>query len=97
MPSFGRAAPSLNATSASPCTVPAVLQMLTGSRDFDPERPRLSEVLRAKGYATAAFVSQHQFGHRAKPMAAYRRGFDVFDIQGKEEVDVHLNSTRTAT
>ena len=85
-----------NATSPSPCTVPAVLQVLTGSRDFDEKRPRLSEVLRARGYATAAFVSQHHFGNRAKPKAAYRRGFDVFDIQSEKQVDLHSMTTRTA-
>ena len=86
---FRQGSTFLNATSPSPCTEPAVLQILTGSLDFDKKRPRLAEVLREKGYTTAAFVSQHQFGHRAKPKVAYREGFDVFDIQAEEEADLH--------
>jgi arylsulfatase len=93
---FRRGSTFLNATSPSPCTTPAVLQMLTGSRDFDDQRPRLSEVLHEKGFATAAFVSQQRFGNRENPQDPYRRGFDVFDIQGEREVDVHSMTARTA-
>jgi hypothetical protein len=86
----------LNATSPSPCTVPAVLQLLTGVRDFDDRRPRLAETLRDAGFATTAIVSQHHFRTAARPRPAYTRGFDEFDIQEAHERDHHRMTSRDA-
>jgi arylsulfatase len=86
----------LNATSPSPCTVPAVLQLLTGARDFDVRRPRLAETLRDAGFATAAIVSQHHFRTASHPRPEYTRGFDEFDIQEAHERDHHRMTSRNA-
>lgn len=82
-----------NASSPAPCTIPAVRQFLAGAFDHAEERDVLAELLRAHGYATAAFVSQQQF-HRGEQV--YRRGFDHFDIQAPERVDAHGGSARSA-
>ncbi len=81
------------AISSAPCTVPSLKQLLRGSFETGPEVPTLAERLRGRGYATAAFVSQHQF-HRE--LDAYRRGFEVFDLQAEHEVDRHGLSARGA-
>jgi arylsulfatase len=82
-----------NATSPAPCTIPADRQYLSGGFDYVEERTVLAELLREHGYATAAVVSQHQF-YRA--LAVYQRGFEHFDIEDEEEVDVHEGSSRDA-
>ena len=86
-----------NATSPAPCTVPAVKQVLTGARDFDDRRPRLAEILKDNGYATAAVVSQHHFRTLAGARPEYRRGFEHFDIQRANQVDQHNMTSRDAT
>lgn len=92
-----------NAVSPAPCTLPALAQLLHGSYVPRPDRFSLAETLRVHGYATAAFVSQHQLRpdwHRGGVGAwlaeAAAEGFDVFDVQGAEEVDGHGMSARTA-
>jgi len=87
---FGSGSVFENAMSSSPCTIPAVRQLLAGAFDHRAERKQLPEFLHDSGYATAAIVSQHRF-HR-KPLGAYRRGFDHFDIQAEDDVD-HLRWT----
>lgn len=86
-----------NATSSAPCTVPSVLQMLTGVFDWKGSRLRLAERLKKQGYATAAFVSQHHFRDRNGPLPSYARGFDRFDIQSDlERIPGKGLSNRTA-
>jgi arylsulfatase A-like enzyme len=92
-----------NAMSPAPCTLPALAQLLHGSYVLRPDRLSLAEMLRAHGFATAAFVSQHQLrpewhggGASAELASAAARGFEVFDVQAADEVDVHGMSARTA-
>ena len=94
---FERGTTFSNATSPSPCTVPAVLQLLTGLRSFDPRAQRLAEILRHHGYRTAAIVSQHHFRTGAGPLPSYARGFDHFDIQPAGHTDHHGMTARTAS
>lgn len=94
---FARGTTFLHATSPAPCTVLAVRQVLTGMRDFDDQRPRLTELLHDAGYRTAAFVSQHQFRDEKGPRTTYSRGFDLFDVQGAAEVDANQMTSRTPT
>lgn len=82
-------------TSSAPCTVPAVRQLLTGRLDRAAEGTSLPEALAAAGYATAAVVSQHQFHWDGLPN--YARGFSVFDVQAKDEIDSYKMTTRTAS
>ncbi len=86
------------ARSPSPCTLPAVRQMLTGSLRKAPQRKRLAEYLSLAGYRTAAVVSQHHFriGRRGAPRSEYARGFDHFDLQAGSQLDHHELSTRDA-
>jgi arylsulfatase len=93
---FGDATLFENAFTPSPCTVPAVLQTLTGSYDAQPRRKRLAEHLAAHGYATSAIVSQHFFGSREEPGAAYARGFRDFDVQPAEQRNQYGMTTRRA-
>lgn len=93
---FGEGTTFERATSPSPCTIPAVLQTLTGALDFDERRPRLAESLRRAGYTTAAVVSQQHFRSAEGPAPAYARGFDSFDVQGAEHVNQHGGSARLA-
>jgi arylsulfatase len=79
------------AMSSAPCTVPSVKQLLRGS--FDDAAAPLAAALSERGFETAAVVSQHQF---YKSADAYRRGFDVFDIQPRDQVDLHGMSARGA-
>jgi arylsulfatase len=90
---FGQGTVFENATSPAPCTIPAVRQFLAGGFDHVEERSVLAELLRERGYATAAVVSQQRF-HRGREV--YQRGFEHFDIQAPEEVDVHGESARDA-
>jgi arylsulfatase len=90
---FGEGTVFENATSSAPCTIPAVRQFLEGAFVREPNRPNLTELLRARGYQTAAIVSQNQFYWRSED---YTRGFDHFDVQPREAVDVFQMSTRTA-
>ena len=76
-----------NAMSSAPCTIPSVRQFLSGAFDLRPDRKTLPELLHDHGYTTAAIVSQHQFYRQ--PVDAYRRGFEHFDIQARDEVDHH--------
>jgi arylsulfatase A-like enzyme len=64
-----------NAMSSSPCTRPSVLQFLTGQFETRRDNPRLAEVLKESGLATAAFTEQEAFGSQK---AAYDRGFESF-------------------
>ena len=79
-----------NAMSSAPCTIPSVRQFLSGAFDLRPDRKTLPELLHDHGYTTAAIVSQHQFYRQ--PVDAYRRGFEHFDIQARDDVD-HLGWT----
>ena len=90
---FGNGTVFESATSPAPCTIPAVRQFLQGGFDRREERPNLAELLRERGYATAAIVSQHQFYRR---LENYSRGFDHFDIQEQDAINHHGMSTRTA-
>jgi len=83
-----------NAMSSAPCTIPAVRQFLSGAFDHRPDRLQLAEILRDHGYTTAAIVSQHQFYRQ--PVEAYRRGFEHFDIQPRDQVDQHGWTARRA-
>ena len=83
-----------NATSSSPCTIPSIRQYLSGGFDVDPQRPPLAEVLAARGWETAAVVSQHQLDYYTQ--RDYARGFDHFDLQAPGRVDHHGLSARTA-
>lgn len=85
-----------HATSPAPCTDPAVKQVLTGARDYDTRRPRLAETLTRAGYATAAVVSQHHFRTPTGPVADYRRGFALFDVQDADQRDHHDMTVRGA-
>ncbi len=92
-----------NAMSPGPCTLPTLAQILYGSYLVQPWRLALAETLRARGYATAAFVSQHQFrpdwhdsGLGAELAESLTRGFDIFDVQAAEQVDRHGMSARDA-
>ncbi len=87
----------LNAYSTAPCTVPSVMQMITGSFKYEKEAPRLAEILRDNGFNTAAVISQHTFGFMEDPKPRYARGFDFYDIQSKNQVDHHDQTTRTAS
>jgi arylsulfatase A-like enzyme len=91
---FGTRTVFENAMSSAPCTIPAVRQFLSGAFDHRPDRRQLPEFLRDHGYATAAIVSQHQFFRH--PVEAYRRGFEHFDIQARDEVDHHGWTARRA-
>ena len=90
---FGRGTVFENATSPAPCTIPAVRQYLSGGFDHVEERIVLAELLRERGYATAAVVSQQQF---YRGLGVYQRGFEHFDIQAREEVNAHGWSARDA-
>jgi len=92
-----------NAQSPAPCTLPALAQLMHGSYLPTPDRLSLAETLRSRGFATAAFVSQHQLrpewhrgGASAVLASATAAGFELFDVQGPEEVDGHGMSARTA-
>jgi arylsulfatase len=92
-----------NAVSPAPCTLPALAQLLYGSYVPRPDHFSLAETLRTHGYATAAFVSQHQLrpdwhrgGAGARLAEAAADGFEVFDVQGPRQVDRHGMSARTA-
>jgi arylsulfatase len=80
------------AISSAPCTIPSVKQLLRGSFESDATETIASE-LAARGFATAAVVSQHQF---YKEPESYRRGFEHFDIQPQEQVDHHRMTARGA-
>lgn len=93
-----------NAMSPAPCTVPAVLQFLTGTFEHELNKT-LTEVLAESGYNTAAIVSQHSFCRTLKKIRVcgrenvqknFSRGFSYFDIQGKNDKDKHGMTTRTA-
>jgi len=90
---FGGGTVFESATSPAPCTIPAVRQFLQGAFDRSDERANLAELLRERGYATAAVVSQHQFYLRLED---YSRGFDHFDIQEQDAINHRGMSTRTA-
>jgi arylsulfatase len=90
---FGGGTVFESATSPAPCTIPAVRQFLQGGFDRRDERANLAELLRERGYATAAIVSQHQFYRRLED---YSPGFDHFDIQEQDAVNHHEFSARTA-
>jgi arylsulfatase A-like enzyme len=93
-----------NALSPAPCTLPALAQLLHGSYVPRPGRLSLAETLRARGYATAAVVSQHQLrpawhgrgGAGFELASAVANGFELFDVQGADEVDLHGMSARSA-
>jgi len=90
---FGRGTVFESASSSAPCTDPSVLQYLAGGFDARDDRRVLAEHLRDAGYRTAAVVSQHLFhGERE----AYARGFAHFDLQPREQVDVHGWTARGA-
>ena len=100
-----------NAITTAPMTLPAHVSLLTGTCPFEhglrdngssvlpPGIPTLAEHLRAKRYATAAFV-----GSRALPgRTGLRRGFDRYDdrigemdfspdvrIDERSAMDVHI-------
>ncbi len=82
------------ATSPSPCTIPAVLQLLTGALDFDERRPRIAEVFAKAGYRTAAVVSQRHFRDEEGAKPVYARGFGHFDVQEHAERSQHGLSLR---
>jgi arylsulfatase len=85
-----------NATSPSPCTLPAVPEFLFGRFVIQPDQRSLAQILADAGYSTAAIVSQHQF-HGARPIArAVRRGFRHFDIQAPTHVDHHRMTRQRA-
>jgi arylsulfatase len=81
------------AAASAPCTLPSVQQYLAGAFDYSEHRKVLAEHLRDAGWTTAAIVSQQRFYHG---LEGYRRGFDHFDIQARDAVDVHGESARTA-
>ena len=90
-------------TASAPCTLPSVPQFLTGSYEIEGGRPLLAEILRERGYATAAVVSQHQFDpslrrlpKRKRMASLVQRGFDVFDMQQPSELDDLSMTTRSA-
>ena len=99
-----------SAWTSSPCTLPAVPQLLYGrfipyarSANRPSSSRSLAELLRARGYTTAAVVSQHQFqptwhpGGVSRDLAAsVARGFDHFDVQSTAELDHHRMTLRTA-
>ena len=85
-----------NATSPAPCTLPAVKQILTSNLDFDSRRPRLAEILQGHDYKTSAVLSHHLFRNDQGARPGYARGFGIFDIQGKNEIDQHNMTTRGA-
>lgn len=85
-----------NALSPSPCTLPAVAQVLTGT--LEPrDRPRLAEYLSNSGYATQAIVSQHFFRSRAGPNVRFQRGFNGFDVQDLHERNRYGMTARRAS
>ncbi len=101
---FGRGTVFENAVSPSSCTLPSIPQLLAGSHTVSASQPTLAEILRDRGYETAAIVSQQQFdpqwharADRSKLAAEVRRGFTSFDLQGAEELDAHRMSMRNAT
>jgi arylsulfatase len=94
---FGAATTFEQAISPSPCTRPAVLQLLTGTYDHDRRRERIAETLKASGYETAAVVAQHWFGTAERPEPEYARGFDYFDVQSANEGDRYGMSRRRAS
>ncbi len=75
------------ARSLSPCTEPAVRQIHTGRRQPNNGSKRLAESFAEAGYATAAFVSQHQFTRRGKVLERYSRGFQVWSNQMRTQRD----------
>ncbi len=83
------------AYTSAPCTVPAVVRMLTGRLDVK-DKPRLAEVLNQSGYNTAAIISQHLFGDSENPNPYYSIGFDFYDIQNEKQKDIYSMSTRNA-
>jgi len=79
-----------NARSTAPCTLPAVKQLLTGR--IDMTGASMAQTVKAAGLQTAAVVSQQWF--TGDPL--YRSGFDHWDPQGREDLDKHGLTTRTA-
>ncbi|MCG8553921.1 MAG: sulfatase [Proteobacteria bacterium] len=79
------------ATTGAPCTKPSVRQILSST--YDARAITLPVIFHARGYETAAIVSQHVFYRR---LAEYRRGFEHWDIQPKHRRDRYKMTTRTA-
>jgi arylsulfatase A-like enzyme len=82
------------AVSPSPCTIPAVKQLLTGH--LDAHGRRLAEGFGRTGYQTAAVASQHVF-YWWNRLAEYNTGFSSFDLQKETEIDKYKLTTRTAS
>lgn len=93
---FSRGTVFERATSPSPCTQPAVSQVLTGRLDHADSAPTLAERLGRAGYRTAAIVSQHFFRDAQGPVGRYARGYETFDVQTPAEHDRHGMSDRRA-
>jgi len=93
---FRRGSAFERATSPSPCTLPAVQQLLTGTIDAVDGAPRLAETLASRGYRTAAFVSQHFLRNHEGPLPKFARGYQTFDIQDHDELDHHGMTRRRA-
>ena len=82
-----------NATTPSPCTIPAIKQFLSGR--FDTQAPHLAEIFNNSGYETAAIISQALL-RTAKEERLHVAGFKHWDIQKPHEENQHLMSTRDA-
>jgi arylsulfatase A-like enzyme len=93
---FQQASIGMNAYAAAPCTVPSIKQILTGVLAPRLEDDRLTDVLKNRGYETAAFVSHYVFGVQGHYSLHYARGFDIFDVQTQQELGPENLSTRTA-
>jgi arylsulfatase A-like enzyme len=87
---FAQATRFDNVVSPAPCTVPAVLQLMTSDLELRDSMPRLAERLDSAGYQTGAVATQHHFFDReGVPHVAYERGFDSFAIRTRD----HLPAT----
>lgn len=92
---FGKGTVYEQASSGAPCTIPSVRQTLSGGYDLAPQRRRLAEIFQDAGWRTAASTAQHMFLYDAEA-GAYDRGFDVFETQGRRELDAYGMSARQA-
>ncbi|MCU0663418.1 MAG: sulfatase-like hydrolase/transferase [Myxococcota bacterium] len=93
---FAHGTMAAKAFSPTPCTVPAVKQILTGALVPELTDDRLTDVLRQNGYETAAFLSHYAFGSPESYNLNYARGFEVFDVQTTAELGPDNHSTRAA-
>ena len=85
-----------NAATASPCTIPSVLQFMSGDLEYRVHKKSIAQALRDRGYTTVAFTSQHLFTENLYKKQV-SMGFDVFVTQEEDQVDHHGLSTKNAT